>query len=1065
MAVLVSSVITNKDSSKPKGVRRSRSSIENSISERTSLLSSVGGTVRIDSGAATTTHDVFAETAASNEDNASSLQRLIKTYEDARQFIFSRKGKNILKCSVAYFIGSLAVYTPIGTWLYGHSDNKHMICTVCVYFHPARTAGSMTEAILFALFALAFGLIIALSSMIVSALFTDWDLIYVGYVIDLLVFVGGGLGVIAFTKQMVNKPTFNTACSLASIFLVTILTKEGNVQAGTLSLSKLLQSFMFVLSGVILSTTISYLVWPESAILKLKESLNKSMDVHSDLLTFIANKFINGQDINTSEFEKLNEELSKTYKSLQTNLHEAKFELLSTGRECEYEVFQRLIQSSNSLSLHLGGLSNSANIQWHLLNGEESDDESQDESTTNGDTDVTAVRHRVNGSARPDGRDSDDSSVTSIEDIISRRSVSPPVSGESSSAIAPDSVSAELFSIFTFHLGPPMISFFSTIKEILDNLPFGNSPNYEVSLHPQYKASLDLATELYSTAREEALAGVYAHEIFQVERDFDTAADEEAIAASCGNFSYVLEDFGWELSVFITALEDYRNIIENRPRRSFKWARFWESRSKTFDNSTSSGTANDNTGPDVDGADTERGTDPANPLRRSPTANTHNVKSFAELDWLIKKSTTEKKQKTSLSLRIWRSMHAFRRTDVQFGIKVGIGAIIFAIPAFSPSLRPIFSTWRGEWGLITYAIVMSKSVGGTTVTIPIRFLGTLLGAAAAFVAWTLFPENQYVLSFLGWVMACLCFYIILFWDTKQAFGRFILLTFNLTVLYSYSLTVYDNDDDDDEGGAHPIVREIAFHRFVSVFVGSLWAVFIAFIILPNSARKRLRDILSVQWLKMGLVWKADCLKTIPRKSAADEPRLVGIQGEADLQSTMVELQTLLGFAPNELRLKGPFPTLQYKNILNCTQRILDGFQNIGVLVAKYPKPSSNELELIAYTAADRRELCSRIFLFFYLISSAIKLGFPLPDKLPSTTHAIDRMLAKMSDYRQRAIAARSDHGDSSTTASKPPPDEEDFVLFYSYLLVTVSITEELAKIAIQVQDLFGTIEEDMFTVS
>lgn len=43
-------------------------------------------------------------------------------------------------------------------------------------------------------------------------------------------------------------------------------------------------------------------------------------------------------------------------------------------------------------------------------------------------------------------------------------------------------------------------------------------------------------------------------------------------------------------------------------------------------------------------------------------------------------------------------------------------------------------------------------------------------------------------------------------------SRFILLTFNLTALYSFSISRddFDNDDDDeDEGGLTPVVGDIA----------------------------------------------------------------------------------------------------------------------------------------------------------------------------------------------------------------------------------------------------------------
>ena len=46
-----------------------------------------------------------------------------------------------------------------------------------------------------------------------------------------------------------------------------------------------------------------------------------------------------------------------------------------------------------------------------------------------------------------------------------------------------------------------------------------------------------------------------------------------------------------------------------------------------------------------------------------------------------------------------------------------------------------------------------------------------------------------------------------------------MLTYNLSALYAYSLSVQDADGDDDEGGVTPIITEIALHRVVAVLSG------------------------------------------------------------------------------------------------------------------------------------------------------------------------------------------------------------------------------------------------------
>jgi len=48
----------------------------------------------------------------------------------------------VFKCSLAYWLGSLAVFWTAFAMFLGKSDGMHLVATVAVYFHPARTIGS-----------------------------------------------------------------------------------------------------------------------------------------------------------------------------------------------------------------------------------------------------------------------------------------------------------------------------------------------------------------------------------------------------------------------------------------------------------------------------------------------------------------------------------------------------------------------------------------------------------------------------------------------------------------------------------------------------------------------------------------------------------------------------------------------------------------------------------------------------------------------------------------------------------------------------------------------------------
>ena len=378
----------------------------------------------------------------------------------------------------------------------------------------------------------------------------------------------------------------------------------------------------------------------------------------------------------------------------------------------------------------------------------------------------------------------------------------------------------------------------------------------------------------------------------------------------------------------------------------------------------------------------------------------------------------------------------FRRRNVRFSIKVGVGAAIYALPAFIPQTRPIYSHWRGEWGLVSYMIVMSMTLGQTNNSGKARVAGTLVGTVLTLFAWFVFSPNPYTLSLFGWIVSIPCFWIILTW--KQAtFGRFILLTYNLSVLYAYSLATSSaegGDDDDDEGGTSPIITEIALHRSVAVTAGVLWGVFINIAIWPTSARNQLRNGLGVLWLRMALIWRHDPLLSLlePATTATTDPqnshnqkKYMDITEEHALQSALLRLGSLTASAPHEFRLKGPFPEKDYKDLIVASQAMLDAFHGMAVMIAKDPCANRREAEILAHTRREREDLCARISHLFYVLAGSMKLGFPLPTSLPKTDRARDRLLASLFEFRKRV---RGTEGDS----------DEDFALIYAYGLLSLA---------------------------
>lgn len=81
------------------------------------------------------------------------------------------------------------------------------------------------------------------------------------------------------------------------------------------------------------------------------------------------------------------------------------------------------------------------------------------------------------------------------------------------------------------------------------------------------------------------------------------------------------------------------------------------------------------------------------------------------------------------------------------------------------------------------------------------------------------------------------------------------------------------------------------------------------------------------------------------------------------------------------------------------------------------------------------------------MASSMKLEFPLNDALPSTYNARDRLLAKIFHFRK--------------TEEAEEVKDEDYALLYAFALVTGQLGEEIAKVGVEIEGLFGVLDEEV----
>ncbi|KAF2147466.1 uncharacterized protein K452DRAFT_217473 [Aplosporella prunicola CBS 121167] len=944
-------------------------------------------------------------------------------------FATSKLGRSMLKCSIAYLLGSMATFVPPLHEFLGKNDGKHMVATITVYFHPARSAGSMLEATMLALIAFLYASFISFTSMAVSVAFGRLGMLELGHAIVLVVFCGGGLGFIGWFKQRLGNPLVNVACSLASLACITILTKEGSIQAAKFSYDKIFQVLKMVIMGIIATTGVSLLIQPISARKNLREDFMKTTDSIGDMLTMITRSFLSGfeEDLKHPDYVEAAEKYKSVFNSLTKNLGEAKMEHYLLGTEKEYWIEARLVRCMERLAQDVGGLRGAALTQFALISKHPGTTASTAISRINsGDFNTTLFQS-------PETTHTHLSSLAAISEVDEESDRASQSSGAGASTAPSGGLTAEtpsdIFSMFIAHLGPSMKSLAFTLKAVLDDLPFSEGPEYLISVNSNFRSSLLQANELFVKARKQALADLYTSRVPGQTKRMEILADYEEVAACCGYFSSALEDFAEDMITYLDILEELKDNLDRKPHsRSWNWLLFWRKSKHSNDDLSRPET------PNAVEQSAEQGMSQGmpNPARRASVA----VNSPSKLE----------KRSHRMAFNLWVRLGFFRREDIKYAIKTGIGAILFAMWAYIPETRPYYSHWRGEWGLLSYMLVCAMTIGASNTTGYQRFLGTCMGAVCAIVAWIAAHNNPFVLAFFGWLVSFGCFYIII-GKGKGPMGRFILLTYNLSALYAYSLSIQDNDDDgDDEGGVSPEIWEITLHRVCAVMAGCIWGIIVTRVIWPTSARQKIKEGICILWLRMGLIWKRDPLTIV--LDGASKHSYYDIRESIELQRFLTHLEALRKSATSEFELQGPFPNKVYGRLLQATGRMLDAFHAMNVVITKDLKASSGEAELLRYTSSERMQLSARISHLFSVLASSMKLEYPLSDALPNIEHTRDRLLAKIYEFRKNP--------EKNELAT-----DEDYELLYAYALVTGQLASDIKELGRDIEQLYGTLNEDV----
>ncbi|KAH7889008.1 hypothetical protein F5I97DRAFT_1804311 [Phlebopus sp. FC_14] len=942
--------------------------------------------------------------------------------------------KNVLKCCVAYFIASMFTFQPYlshffgdlvsyGSGSRGPLPSGHMIATIAVYYNPAKTIGGMIEADSFCTIAWLYSAFVCLSGM---SLFW-WLGVQLGWdsVADFvpILWVGLSMWGLSWMKMWMAKATFNSACSMAGTLLFVVIVLEGG-------LGTFLQVSLIVLVGTLISNVVCFSLWPQSATDNLQANMIKTLDSFSTLLQMLTSTFLLEEPLRKPSHEKMQkavENHQSSFTSLKKNLAEARSEWFGILDERDSalskQAYGDAVDSLTRLAQHLNGLRGGMKLQYELAKAQ---------------SEGKLVLKRPDTMRRQGaGGDEDTPSSPTGKGRIQRGGV---LSHGDELEEALLQVAADMFGDLMDDVGPPLKALSNTCASCLKRLREAFvrsqlSPKGQMMQPQDFHAIIDgieRALFTFESTSNHALLRLYRRSNFSfassrrsmsssIEDTFALADSEQEHVFLVYFFMFTLQEFSWEL-ISLTDAMRRMYAVELTRATSQSWLR-----------------RNLVNGPKTTYFGSHQHPKVSFPKVRPHAPNTIQTPDRSNLTFTGR-----------LKRSLWDLGDHLKERNFKYAFKVGMSTAVLAAPAFFEVTRPVFTEYRGEWALLSTNFLSIH-----------RVLGTLFGAIVAATVYTLFPDNGVALSIFGFFFSVPCFYYIVAKPGYATTGRFVLLTYNLTCLYSFNLR--ENDIS---------VLDTAYHRSAAVIVGVLWALIVSRFWWPSEARRELSKALgefclNIGWLYTRLVASNSGMNDfLDERDDTDEPSrsqgtldegtpLLSKMGHAKLSTSiqefmamelhlqikLIELQGLLAQTQHEPRLKGPFPVLLYRSVLTSLQTILDKLHSMRCVTTR---EECVRRDFILPVNKERRDMVGNIILYFSTLASAFRLKAPLPPYLPPAEKARERLVAAI---RNLDVVKNQD-----VKASRQ-------LLFFAYALTMKGVTQELDYLGKTLQDAFGVIGE------
>ncbi|RCI05716.1 hypothetical protein CU098_007131 [Rhizopus stolonifer] len=902
----------------------------------------------------------------------------------------------VLKCSFAYFLGSLFTFVPALNGFIGNNrTSSHLVATATVFFNPAKSLGGMVEAATYGWGYVLFAVTLCLGSMLTTDYFIDQDLYSVAHSLSLFFWLAGSTFIVSFLKAHWNKPPVATASSLCFITIFIIIVREGSVNRGDFDTTRIEQITSAVATGTLITVACCIIFWPSSAANKLKKDVDAALTSYRVLLKLLTKTFLLDDDLPefkaNSTLQAAIQSHQASFTALQKSLKEAKLETFWNNEvRGKTEEYDQVVKSMQRLAQHMGGLRSSCGIQFEIMGSEATQQYKQISRNkkmkhSGSMADENDVKWNVRAGYRR----------RKLQDEMRKQKSL--VLGDGDSFIEP-SIS-KVYSQDEFSKSAMLIDFIQTIRPPLKSLAYtckqtiyhlqtsfiisSENKSRNARSSPSLgllKTNLQKAIALFEKSQKHAIQKLYQKRLEHI-KSVGSTEDSETIGVILGEDVFLVYFFVFNMTEFakelITLVESVQKLNEAKRRNLGLFSWLWMKIKKSF------------TKPTIHHKVNHVGTFTPNESNTFDTLHTPKPK----------------------------------------------------------------TKWRKFFIQLWLMVVMTPTVGGTNLVAVYRIFSTVLGCYTAMIFYMLFPGNMYALAILTWLFSIPNFWMILT-NKHGKFGQFTLLAYNLVMLNKY------NDRETNSVEVWKLANQRCFAILVGVLFGLVATAYVWPYEARVELRKGLSDfLLRLAWLYQKLIslysdlppsttLETRCDPSETQALTQHAQQRIATQSfmdlELGLQRTLIELQDLLAQTPNEPRLKGPFPIDTYRTMLLSCQNIVDRFLSMRSVMSKDAWHDQVHHEFMAPVAHERREMTGNILLYFYLLASALRLKTPMPPYFPPAKKAWEQLLLHL----KKSPVAQS---------NGMIEQENGYIFYYAYVTLMEDVIRELDKLGVNMTKLFGSL--------